>query len=80
MFLLFRYSVVFRLFRQCSVVPPVFRCSASVSVPVFRQRSGVPCSLVLCSSVPGLKYAAFKEVLSFSQKFVHKEKCGTVKK
>ena len=37
--LLFRYSVVFRLFRQFSVVPPalVFRCSASV--PLFRRCS-----------------------------------------
>ena len=34
-FLLFHYSVVLRLFCQCSVVPPVFRCSAFRS-PVFR--------------------------------------------
>ena len=35
--LMFHYSVVFRLLRQCSVVcsPRVFRCSASV--PVFRS-------------------------------------------
>ena len=38
--LIFHHFVVLRLFRQCSVVPPVLRCSASV--PVFHQCSGVP--------------------------------------
>ena len=39
---MFHYSVVFRLFRQCSGVPPAFRCSACV-----------PCFVVPCSGVPG---------------------------
>ena len=41
--LMFHYSVVFQLFHQCSVVLPVFH----QSVPVFRQCSGVPYSVVL---------------------------------
>ena len=38
----FHYSVVFQLFRQCSIVPPVFQYSTSV-----------PCSIVPCSGVSG---------------------------
>ena len=39
---MFHYYVAFWLFFQYSVVPPVFRCS-----------TGVACSLVPCSGVPG---------------------------
>ena len=39
---MFHYSVVFQLFCQYFVVPPVFRCS-----------TGVPCPVVPFSGVPG---------------------------
>ena len=44
-----------RLFRQCSIVPPVFRCSARIPVfpSVFRCSTGAPRYVVPCSGVPG---------------------------
>ena len=52
--LMFLYSVVFWLFRQCSVVMPVFRCSA-----------GVPCWVVPCSGVPGFIVCPSQLILVF---------------
>ena len=50
-----RCSAVFRLFRRCSIVPVLFRCSG-----VVLSFSGVPCSVVpvvfqWCSVVPSFR-------------------------
>ena len=52
--LLFWYSLVFRLFRCCSL----FRWCA-IALAVFRCSTSVPCSVVLCSIVPGFMVCPF---------------------
>ena len=51
----------------CCFVVPLFRCSSHVLLfrgipivpPVFRYSAGVPCSVVLCSGVPGFIVCPF---------------------
>ena len=52
--LMFHYSVLFRLFRQCSVVPPAFWCT--VNVPMFRRCSVFRSSVFRCSWFNSMSY------------------------